>query len=886
VTDDAPSVAPVSRLGCYQLGALIGSGAMGDVYRAKDTKLGREVAIKILPARFTADPDRLARFDREARVLATLNHPHVAAIYGLEQAGDVRGLVLELVEGETLVEWIRRRPSPLEALRIARQITDGLDAAHAKGIVHRDLKPANIKVTPAGVVKILDFGLARDFTAEAAQGISQSVTVTSNATQDGVILGTAAYMSPEQARGKPVDKRTDIWAFGCVLYEMLTQQRPFPGGTFIDVLASLLERQPDWQLLVQRTGPIVRRLLRQCLEKDPERRLHDIADARLALDEALLGDAEAVSTTTGHSWFWMFGGALVATVGFAVWSYAWKPPAPGPPPAVRFERLTDFVGIEESPAISPDGKAVAFVAPSGGHRHVWVRVLASGSPVQVTRDDTDHEQPRWTPDSSSLVYFSPSPTPDQQGELWEVPMMGGGPRRLGPSLSGGDVSHDGQRIAAFQAHEGRTWLVVMARQGSTVERLIELVAAAESSARNPRWSPDDGWIAFNDSVYVGFDDGVSVVRADGKELRRVVHGGTMDGVSWLPDGTGVLYSSASGSTVPYPPVFNLRVIRTDGTGDAQVTFGDVSYAEPDVSQDGRVVARRTRIQSDIWRFPIDGSPAFNVTRQTGQAQVPSVSPNGRELVFLSDSGGHGNLWIITTDGSHMRQITAEHDPAVVIGAPVWSRDGSRIVYIRSTADLTEEWLVDPDGSNQRRLLKGVAASWSRDGRWLYYVIVRNGDSCIEKVAVDAGAAVPVRIRCDRASAPLVTADGSTMYFTSRVKGAGRTGWDFEIRHASPEDGPSKLLARVSGSRVPFDPKLLTPTLAPDGRWLAMPLADRGTSNVWVLPTDGGPLRQITDYGTRATLIVRNAVWSPDSKTLYAAVADTDADIVLLVGLLR
>ncbi len=890
--DEAPPAAPISRLGCYQLGTLIGSGAMGDVYRARDTKLGRDVAIKILPARFTADPDRLARFDREARVLATLNHPHVAAIYGLEQAGDVRGLVLELVDGETLGEWIARRPSTPERLRAARQIADGLHAAHAKGIVHRDLKPANIKVTSSGSVKILDFGLAKDSAVEGAQGASHGTTVASNATGEGLILGTAAYMSPEQARGRPVDKRTDIWAFGCVLYEMLTERQAFTGETLTDLIVSLLEREPDWPLLEQRTGPTVARLVRRCLAKDPDRRLHDVADARLELDDALTVDPtvrEARSTTTGRPWLWMLAGVLVASAGFVAWSYQ-RPPRASTPSSARFERLTDFVGIEESPALSPDAKAVAFVAPSGGRRHIWVRLLASGSPVQITRDDTDHVQPRWTPDSSSVVYFSPSPKTGEQGTLWEVPMMGGAPRRLGSSLSGGDVSHDGQRIAAFQVHEGRTWLAVMARHGSTVDRLIEL--ESDSSGRNPRWSPDDGWIAFNDAIFVGFDDGVSVVRAGGTERRRIVHGGSMDGVAWLPDGTGVIYSSSSGSTVLYPPIFNLRVIRTDGAGDGPITFGDVSYTEPDVSRAGRVVARRTRIQSDIWRFAIDGSPeastrqAVRVTHQTGQVQVPSTSPTGREIVYLSDSGGHGNLWIVGTDGAGTaRQITFERDPAIVIGAPVWSRDGSRIVFIRTNAGLTEEWLVEPDGSNPRRLIeRGVSASWSGDGQWLYYAIVRNGDSCIEKVAVDGGA--PVSIRCSRVASPTVTADGSTMYFATRLTGAGRSGWDYEVMRARPETGPSTVLARISSARVPFDPKLMTPTLAPDGSALAMPLDDLGTSNVWILPTDGGPLRQITDFGTRATLIVRQIAWSSDSRALFAAVADTEADIVLIDHVVR
>ncbi len=276
-----------SRLGHYDVTALIGEGGMGQVYQATDTKLKRQVAIKILPEAFAADPDRLARFQREAQVLASLNHPNIAAIYGLEEADATRALVLELVEGPTLEDRIKQGPIPVdEALPIAKQIAEALEAAHEAGVIHRDLKPANIKVRDDGTVKVLDFGLAKALDTTPQGDPSLSPTLTAGATQMGVILGTAAYMSPEQARGKPVDKRADIWAFGAVLYEMLTGQRAFAGGDVSEVLASVLAREPDWALLPRDVSPVLGTYLRRCLHKDPKQRVHDIADVRLALEGA------------------------------------------------------------------------------------------------------------------------------------------------------------------------------------------------------------------------------------------------------------------------------------------------------------------------------------------------------------------------------------------------------------------------------------------------------------------------------------------------------------------------------------------------------------------------------------------------------------------------
>ena len=302
-----PAAMTGHTLGGYHLQTLLGAGGMGEVYRARDAKLGRDVAIKVLPRAFTSDPDRLARFEREARMLAALNHPNICAIYGLEEADGIRFLILELVDGETLAERIggqdgvrapprapsfARRPSIAEALPIARQIADALEAAHDKGIVHRDLKPANIKITPDGVVKVLDFGLAK---ADASAPDTRRATISIGGTRDGVILGTAAYMSPEQARGKPVDKRADIWAFGCVLYEMLTGRVAFAGETVSDTIGKILEREPDWSALPAATPAPIRRLLLRCLAKDPKQRLRDIGDVRIeidAIDEVLPGASE------------------------------------------------------------------------------------------------------------------------------------------------------------------------------------------------------------------------------------------------------------------------------------------------------------------------------------------------------------------------------------------------------------------------------------------------------------------------------------------------------------------------------------------------------------------------------------------------------------------
>ncbi len=414
-------------------------------------------------------------------------------------------------------------------------------------------------------------------------------------------------------------------------------------------------------------------------------------------------------------------------------------------------------------------------------------------------------------------------------------------------------------------------LAILERNGSVIDTQT-LPALSEFSS--PRWAPDDRSIAFNRAVYV--------VDLDGGEAFTVASAPRIQGLAWLPDNSGLVYASSVGSTAVYPPIFNLRIAarrRGEEGVERQLTFGDVSYVEPDIVAAGKVFASRIRMQSDIWRFPVDGSPADNVrqarriTNQTGQVQTPSASPDDKEVVYLSDSGGHMNLWVAKVDGSSTRQITFEKDPAVGIGIPIWSPSGDRIVFIRSQAGVTSEWLINPDGGGLRELVpRGAGVAWSPDGRWLYYSTASSENSavtCIEKVPVDGGQSV--RVLCEGAN---MAVGGSTLFYApSQSEPA-------EIRRADPTNGSWRPFLKVGQSRVPFVPQ------GPDDRWLTMPLRDSNTTNIWAFSTQDGAPRQLTDFGQRSTLIARQVSWSRDGRSVYAAVVETDADIVLLDGLLR
>ena len=420
-----PAMQPGDRIGGFEIVGVLGSGGMGEVYRARDATLQRDVAIKVLPRAVAADPHRVARFERESRILASLNHPNIAAIHSVAQVGDLRLLILELVEGPTLADRLRTGPlSSSEALDVARELASALEAAHERGVIHRDVKPANVKLISPSGIKLLDFGLAKE---HAPTDIARDAAV-SDGTIDGVILGTCAYMSPEQARGKPTDRRTDVWAFGCVLFEMLSGTRAFDGDTTSDAIAAVLEHEPDWSHLPAGTATGIRRLLRRCLEKDPHQRLHDIADARIEIEDALADRDQPPIRRSHHTRALAF--AILLALGAGALAYQWwrQATVPKDQPTNRTTRFTwalpGDLGLDSPPTVSPDGQAIAFTARarSGGPSKLYVRPLDQLEAHPVAGTD-GAKQPFWSPDSRTLGYFA-------RGKLMKVALDQGAPVEL------------------------------------------------------------------------------------------------------------------------------------------------------------------------------------------------------------------------------------------------------------------------------------------------------------------------------------------------------------------------------------------------------------------------------------------------------------------------
>jgi len=874
-----------TQFGDCEILAPLGAGAMGEVYRARDNSLGREVALKLLPEQLASDPGRLRRFEQEARAAAALNHPNIVAVYRFgTQNGNTPYLVTELLQGQTLRERLKQGPILVrKTVDYAVQIARGLAAAHDQGIVHRDLKPENIFLTRDGLVKILDFGLAKLRTPETAP--LQSTM----ATEPGVVLGTVGYMSPEQVRGLVADHRSDIFSLGTILYEMLSGNRAFQGTTSADTMSAILKEEPaELSSAVRNLPPALARIVHRCLEKDPAERFQSARD--LAFNLELLtredqGSGSAIALPTKKPSRRRFPVLVIAAVlaagGLGFLAARWlRPPSRASSPVV-LRRLTDFVGVEEFPALSPDGKSVAFTADVGGMRHVWVRLLAGGMPLQITHDDNDHQSPRWSPDSASLIYYTPSREPNGLGTIWEIPALGGTARPIVTSLGGGDISHDGKHIAYLRNQQGQIELAIADRDGANSKALTRLPSGGYSSLR---WSPDDRMLGFQHGQVFNYD--IYYVPVAGGPLKAMTQDSSpLGGFAWLPDSSGVVYSSSRGETVLYLPTMNLWSVRIGGKDLRQLTFGETSYISPDLDVSGNLVATRARIQFDIWKYPVDGKPLDNtrrgvqITHQTGTVQTPSVGPHDRELVYLSDSGGHGNLWIANLESGATRQITFEQDPRIALGVPVWSPDGAYIGYVtRSrTSWNVDQWIIKPDGTNARKVSEiGGWATWSPDSRWLYISEpTGDGSNRILKIAPDSNEKVVVRNEGQR---PAVGPDG-TLYFAHELANVNGSS-DIEMLRANPETGPAQPIVHIPGSRVP--PWLMMqPVLSPDGKWLALLLTDGGSTNIWALPSAGGEMRRITDFGHESTLIARRVSWSSDGHSIYAAVGKGDADIVLL-----
>jgi serine/threonine-protein kinase len=771
-----------ARLEQYEILAPLGAGGMGIIYRAHDTQLGREVAIKVLPADVARDPDRLARFDREARLLASINHPNIATIHGTVQSGDVRAIVLELIEGDTLADVVLRGPVPVrEAIRLAGQIADALDAAHAKGVIHRDLKPANIKVTPQGQIKVLDFGIAKAFPA-AGEGtdLSQLPTVTAAGTREGAVIGTAAYMSPEQARGQAVDKRTDIWAFGCVVYEMVTGQRAFPGATTSDTIAAILHRDPDWTALPPALPPDVARLLRRCLAKDAAQRLRDIGNVRADLDESVAPTAAppvsvAVDARRSSSWaIWLpiTAGIILALLAAQQFGLFQRAPPQSPPPALS--RFVDTLppGLQLAPApafaLTQDGRRLAYVAVQEGTRTLYVRDLddAVARPLPGTQDA---DQPFFSPDGHWIGFFAESklkkvaigggaphviaPVSNPRGGTWlpdntivyapsaAAPLLrisaeGGKPEpastldrqlneaahRWPHALPGGEAI----LFAAGPTVSAREWMeahIVAQSLTGTRRRVIELHGTF------PQFAPTGHLLyAQIGTVYAhAFDPQTFQTAGDPFPIleRMALGGGT--------NGGSLLWAMSPAGTMAYVAGFErqFEVVLLDRQGKERVVLPAGNYNGPRLSPDGRRIAVTVggTTDSEVWVHDIARKTTTKLT--SGGRNLWAIwSPDGTQIAYASSREGSTNVYWRRADGSGgEEQLTST---AYTFVPQSWSPDDRDLVLTDVDPGRTNRIaLMSTQGAHPIRVFPtgdspASIASLSSDGRWMAYVSSESG----------------------------------------------------------------------------------------------------------------------------------------------------------------
>ena len=895
------SLSTGTRLGAYEILALLGVGGMGEVYRARDTRLKREVALKVLPDALAHDPDRLARFQREAELLATLTHPNIAAIFGLEETDGRKAIVMELVEGDTLDDLIRQSATGLpieDALQIAKQVAEALEAAHERGIIHRDLKPANIKIGTDGAVKVLDFGLAKLLdTSPGTSSLSMSPTLSVHATQAGVILGTAAYMSPEQARGKTVDRRTDIWAFGCVLFEMLTGKQPFAAGaeTVSDAVAAILRSDPDWPTLPSSLPSGARRLLRRCLAKDPRQRLHDIADARLELEETLRSpgvDSASVNAANTalwaahHSrWRWaVVAGLAVAAAALAIAATLYFG---RPAPERLVSRLDLVVPANTDPlslALSPDGRQLGFVAATEGGPRLWVRALdqAVARPLLGT-DGASY--PFWAADGRAIAFFA-------DGKLKRVDLAGGAPITVSdaPAPRGGTWSHDGT-IVFGSVNAG---LMRVASTGGTPTPVTEF-GSPPGGHRWPQFLPDGRRFLF--FAFGGSNDsrGVYLATLDGGDPVRVV--AAESAAVYAPPNWLLLVREGILMALPFEPT--RAVISGDPVPVTQLVGSDLGQGRGTFSVASAGVLTYLsgiggQLRQLMWRDR--AGRALGTVGQPDDTGLPSIAlaPDGRRIATSRTPQGNQDVWLIDVNRGVPSRLTfaTSND-----NAPAWSSDGERIVF-RSGRLGPNDLFEKPasGGGDEQPLLvtpeAKMAYDSSPDGRTLLY----------GSVHAATGADIwALPLTGDRKPFPVVqtsfaedsaqfSPDGRWIAYESNETGR------FEVYAQAFPAARGKWQVSTGGGVHPrwrSDGRELF-YVAPDGRFMAAPLAvgsdgqslEAGTPAALFTPrlSSGGTIllpgslaRPIYDVSADGRFLINEAVEDTSTKPL-TIILNWDAEL--------
>jgi serine/threonine protein kinase len=769
------------QFGPYHIVSMLGAGGMGEVYRAHDSKLDRDVAIKTLPHELAHEPQRLSRLRREARTLASLNHPNIAAIYGLEESEEADFLVLELVEGQTL-----RGALPLQAaLDRAGQVAAALEAAHEKGIIHRDLKPANVKVTPQGKVKVLDFGLAKAIWGpQGSQDLSQLTSATDTQSVAGQIVGTPGYMSPEQARGGDVDKRTDIWAFGCLLYELLTGKRAFPGETLQDTIPAVLEREPDWQALPKKLPSKIRELLRQCLQKDAGRRTPDIADARNAIEEAQRGwnrwRVVAVAAT---------GLALLA-VGAALWLRGSSRAAD----RSQWVQLTKFPDAVSQPSLSPDGRMLAFIRGSStfvGPGQVYVKILPDGEPAALTHDNLDKMSPAFSLDGTRIAYTIVDPQFDW--DTWTVPVLGGEPQLLLKNASG--LVWSGPRQVLFSEMKlGGHMATVAAGESRAGQRDVYVPADEQGMAHRAYVSPDGKWALLVEMDQDNYWLPCRLVPVDGRSPGHPVgpQGGGCTSGAWSPDGKWMYFTTNAVGTnhiwrQPFP----------DGASE-QITSGPTEEEGIAMAPDGRSFVTAVALQSaSLWVHYENGERQLSLE---GNAADPAFTPDGKKLLYRK-----------------VREAPNAFD------------------FLNFYRDMAEVRIVDPESGRSEPLAHGLLAlnyDVSADGRQVVMETAdREGKPRVLLASLD-GSTPPWQIPNVEGKSPKFGPDGEILFrHMERKPGtAGSNGFIYRVR----PDGTGMRKALEQ----PVHPRWRA---SRDGRWIEFlgPLPGNGPSALQFLPLDGG-----------------------------------------------
>ena len=821
------SLAPGTRIGPYEVRSMVGAGGMGEVYRAHDTSLKRDVALKILPESFAADAEPLARFQREAEVLASLNHPHIAAIYGLQHADAITALVMELVEGEDLAERIARGAIPVdEALPIASQIAEALEAAHEQGVIHRDLKPANIKVRLDGTVKVLDFGLAKlaDAPAAAIPPMSPSVspTITSPAlmTQAGMLLGTAMYMAPEQAKGRPADRRSDVWAFGCVLYEMLTGKRAFDGDDISDTLAAVLRGQPDWTALPADLAPATRLLLTRCLEKDHKKRIGDISTVLFLMNEPIAALPAGGPMTP----VWRRVVPFVATAlvtGGIVAGVAWSLGSSSAAPVVS--RFT--VPLPEGQVFTNDGRHVVAISPDGyqmvyvanGRLHLRPMANLESAPIPGTESRQGILNPVFSPDGQSIAFWVA-----EDLTIKRMAVNGGAAVTVCTAERPTGITWDARGILFGQGREGIKRVAAAGGKPETLVRVIE-----GEIAHGPQMLPDGRHVLFTVATGTSADrwDKAKVVlqSLDSDDRETLIDGGSDGRV--LP--TGHIVYALGGTLLAVP--FDLRRLKVRGTPVPileGVRRGNTPEVNPgvahfSVSNTGALIyvpgpVSPTAADKELVRVDLKGGiQPLKLPR--GRYEAPRVSPDGRYLAFATEDTKEAIVWIYDLSGtSSMRRLTVGGRNRY----PIWSADGKRVAFQSDReGDLGIFWQrADGTGPAERLTTPGpgtshLPESWSPKG--------------------------------DR-----------FLFSSATTGGRGTSLWTYSLKDRKVEPfGDVRLSVAMLPSAV----------FSPDGRWVAYLSNETGVTGVYVQPFPATGAKYPISKGRALS-----PLWSPDGKSIVYA----------------